>query len=298
MASYNKLPGNGPEQPSLLDDNLIQPDEMTSQPYIIPEPAAPAASEPLRPKVVQPQIPVNTNSHMFQINFYRAYFNLDSDTFFRKIQRALNPLNSSFSATADDDENVTELYGFFWITGTLIFLMFVSSTGSNILSQWLHSDAEDGEKYEYSFELLTKSISLFYGYNLVVPVLLFLITSFVFKFPQKISLTTVISIYGYTNILWFPITIVNFLIVIFISNQKHHLMLNILEWIIVLVSGAVTGLSNLTKLSPIIHKNCLLLNDGNASVANKQYLTLIGGLALAHLLFTILVKVSFFGIKV
>ncbi|KAG2735445.1 hypothetical protein G9P44_001659 [Scheffersomyces stipitis] len=292
MASYNTLP----VEPSLLDeDNLIQPDEMTAQPYTIPDSSPAPFSEPLQPSVNKSQA-TSAKSHMFQINFYRSYFNLDTDTFLQKIQRASNPLNSAFAGDEDTDE-VTELYGFFWITGTLIFLMFVSATGSNILANWLHSDPEN-KPYEYSFELLSKSIFLFYGYNLVVPLILYLGTAFLLKFPNTLPLTKVISIYGYTNILWFPITAINFLIVVFISNKKHHLMLNFLEWIIVLISGTITGLSNITKLSGVIHKNCLLLADGDASSANRQYMTIIGLLVIAHALFTILVKISFFGIKV
>ncbi|CUM51526.1 unnamed protein product [Debaryomyces tyrocola] len=234
---------------------------------------------------------------MFQINFYRKFFELDTMTFFEKIKRALNPINKSTSVSDDNDDNeVTELYGFIWITGTLIFLMFVSSTGANILSEWIHSD---DKKYEYSFELLTLSISLFYGYNVLVPLVLYVLTTWVLKFPHRLSLTKLISVYGYTNILWFPITAINFLIVVFVNNKNHRLIWNFLEWAIVLASGFVTGLSNLTKLSPIIKKNSLDLTQESAvNQANRLYMIIMVLLAIAHLLFTILVKISFFGISV
>lgn len=231
---------------------------------------------------------------MFQIAFYRKFFDLDSDEFFQKISRALNPLNPLFEDNGNEG-HVTELYGFFWITGTLIFLMFVSSTGSNILADWLYSDDGD-QKYDYNFDLLTLSISLFYGYNLLVPFLLYGITSYVFKFPNRLQLTSLISIYGYTNILWIPITLVNFFIVIFISNKKHSLILNLLEWIIVIVSGAITGLSNFRKIGPLIQRNTLVMNETDLGSANKQYYIILGALAVAHILFTVLVKISFFGI--
>lgn len=230
---------------------------------------------------------------MFQINFYRKFFDLDSETFFQKIQRALNPLNPSFD---DVESEVDELYGFFWITGTLIFLMFVSSTGSNILSEWIHDN--DGEKYEYSFDLLTMSISLFYGYNILVPLILVLSTSFLLKFPTSLSLTKLISIYGYSNILWIPITLINVLIVVFVNNKNHHLILNLLEWLVVSASGVITGLSNLSKIGPQIHRNTLLVNEGNPDAAKRQYILVMSCLGLAHLVFTMIVKFSFFGIKV
>lgn len=264
------------------------------------EPSTSSRSAQPQPEVIQPQIPINSsNSHMFQINFYRKFFDLDTNTFIEKIKKTLNPLDKSSSIDDNvSDDEITELYGFFWITGTLIFLMFVSSTGSNILFDWIHSDKKE-KKYEYSFELLTLSISLFYGYNILVPLALYVATTWLLKFPHRLSLTKCISIYGYTNVLWFPITVVNFLIVILLSGKDHHFILNLLEWLIVLASGLVTGLSNLTKLSPIIKKNCLDLVEGSAvEQANKTHLTIMAVLAIAHLGFAVFVKFSFFGISV
>lgn len=255
---------------------------------------------PLQPEVIKPQVPINAaNSHMFQINFYRQFFDLDTETFFHKLQRAMNPLDRSFSGESTDengtDNGPTELYGFIWITGTLIFLMFVSSTGSNIISSWIHSDGKDpSEKYEYKFDLLTLSVSLFYGYNLIVPVGLYAFTSWILKFPHKLPLLELISIYGYTNILWIPITVVNFVIAILVS-QKHNLMLNIIEWTIVVLSGFITGASNLSKLSPIIQRNCLLLAEADNIDSKKLHFILVGILAFLHLCFTVLVKICFFG---
>ena len=232
---------------------------------------------------------------MFQLHFYRRFFDLDTETFFRKIQQALNPFNGAQAVDDDLYASDSELYGFIWITGTLIFLVFVSSTGSNLLAEWLHP-TKKSQKYEYSFDLLTLSISLFYGYNVVVPALFWGFTTWFLKFPQPTSLIRVISIYGYTNILWVPITVLNLLIVLIVNNKKHHLLLNLLEWLVVLFSGLVTGLSNITKLRPIVQKNCLLLHEGDADASTKQAWAIIAGLAVAHAGFVLLVKISFFGI--
>ncbi|ODV77963.1 uncharacterized protein CANTADRAFT_26941 [Suhomyces tanzawaensis NRRL Y-17324] len=290
--SYDRIPSNGAEDSLIDQDNLIQPDDMGSQPYVVPSTAHETTPAP---PVIKPQLPLDTNSHMFQINFYRRFFDLDTETFFQKIQQAANPLNTSFSNSADEGNDSIELYGFIWITGTLIFLMFLSSTGANILSQWLHSDK--GLQYEYSFELLTLSISLFYGYNLIVPVLLYLGTRFITKFPEPYTLINVISIFGYTNLLWFPLTVVNFVIVIFINGQTHQSLLNILEWVAVLITGALTGLNNISKVLPLTKKNCMLINEGNPEAANRAVYVILAMLALVHLSFTVLVKITFFGIS-
>lgn len=251
-----------------------------------------SSQAPQAPQVIEPQIP-QPKSHMFQLNFYKKFFDLNTEDFFEKIKNAINPFNHQLNLIKEDDEEITELYGFFWITGTLIFLMFVSSTGSNLLSNWLHSKKD--KEYEYNFDLLTISISLFYGYNLIVPFILFSVTTWVLKFPERLSLTKMVSVFGYTNILWFPITIINFLIVLLINNEKHHTLLNILEWIIVSISGVVTGLSNLSKIGPVLLKNLSLIGDVDPQ---RNYYILMGSLIFAHMIFTVLVKISFFGISV
>lgn len=110
-------------------------------------------------------------------------------------------------------------------------------------------------------------------------------------------LTKVVSIYGYTNILWVPITLVNFLIVIFVNNEHHRALLNLLEWIIVAVTGAITGLSIITKIGPVVRKNSLLLANGDEKKAKSLQFAVLGALIVAHVSFVVLVKVSFFGIK-
>lgn len=238
-----------------------------------------------------------TSGHMFQMGFYSKYFDLDSDTFFRKLKKSMNPLELSFMLSGDDavlGDETTELYGFFWITGTLVFLVFVSSTGSNILASWLDDSKE--AKYQYSFDLLTITSALFYGYTVAMPTLLFVVTSFVFHFEKRLSLVKLISLYGYTNVLWFPITLINFVLVGLVG-KNHRLATNLLEWIIVLLSGVVTGMSNLVKIAPMVKENCMVVTNESTMPLRKRYYTIIGLTALIHLGFSVLVKVVFFGIK-
>jgi hypothetical protein len=285
------------ETPDLIDN---QNDFQSNPSYIVPDEQVDFSTNSTY-HTNQESTPIaNTSStsgfnksNIFQIGFYHQYFDLDSDIFFVKVQRALNPLTGEFE---NENENDNELYGFFWITGTLIFLMFVSSTGSNLLLEWIHSS--EGEKYNYSFDLIFTSIILFYSYNLIVPGILYVYTTMTLKFPHKLRLTKIVSIYGYTNILWFPITLINFFIVVLINNDSHHILLNIIEWVIVLSSGAITGLSNLKKISPKVQENCLLLSNGDGQLANKQYWKIIVGLIIAHLVFTIMVKICYFGVVV
>ncbi|KAF7582964.1 Yip1 domain family protein [Clavispora lusitaniae] len=231
------------------------------------------------------------HGHMFQMGFYRRFFDINTDEFFEKVRLALNPFNNA-SAVAGVDED-SELYGFIWITATLIFLMFVSSTSSNLVSHWLYSDKDDG-KYEYDFSLLTMSIIMFYGYTALVPFLFFAATTWFMKFEERFSLTRVISIYSYANVLWFPVTVANFILVVFVSSSKHHKLLSALQWILVAASGAVSGLSIVVKLRPLILKNTRGLSGDGTAEDQKRLRLLISVLIAAHVAFTVLVKVLFF----
>jgi hypothetical protein len=281
--SYNTV-----SQPveSLVDDNYVENDED----IIVPDQPKPRTTATTTLSSSRTPIPSSKASNLFQISFYRQYFDLDSDIFFNKVQKSMNPISNEFN-----NEESNELYGFIWITGTLILFMFVSSTGSNILSAWIHSTT--GSKYNYNFDLIFSAIWLFYGYNIIVPLLLTLSTSYWLKFPQSLSLTKIISIYGYTNILWIPITLLNLIVVVFINNEKHGVGLNIIEWLIVATSGVVTGLSNVKKISPDLKENCLLLHNNDPLKANRLFMGIVVALSIAHTLFSVIVKITFFGIQ-
>lgn len=231
------------------------------------------------------------------MTYYRQFFDLNTEDFFGKIVLALNPFNNASVVAGQDNDDTTELYGFIWITATLIFLMFVSSTGSNLMSDWLHSGKDDA-KYEYLFDLLTISMSLFYGYTVIVPVVLYAVTTWVMKFPHPLSLTRLVSVYSYANVMWIPITAANFVLVVFVSNSSHHRLLNLLEWLLVALTGAVTGLSILLKVRLILLKNSLAMDADGSTEGNKKYKVLVFALAVAHVAFTVLVKILFFGISV
>lgn len=249
------------------------------------EPAAASISAPLQGS----ESGSSSNSHMFLINFYRRYFELDSEIFLKKLRTAANPFKE-MEEYRDEPLN-NEIYGFIWITGTLVLMMFISTTGTNLL---LWNPAH--EKFSYDFNLLTKSVTIFYGYNLIVPALLYIASGWIFKFPEPVPLVHTISVYGYTNILWLPITGINFLIVLLVHVEEQKTLISILEWTIVGVSGAITCFSNLHQLSPIIKRNCLINADNNLELATRQHTLIIGSLAVAHILFTIIVKWSYFGI--
>lgn len=228
------------------------------------------------------------------MSFYTRFFDVNTEDFFGKLLLALNPFSHASVMASQADDESTELYGFIWINATLVFLMFVSATGSNLLAQWLHS-GDDTKTYTYNFGLLTASVSIFYGYTVLIPTILYAVTTFVMHFQDRLSLTRLISIYSYANVLWIPPTAANIVLAVFISKLKHHVLLNALQWLLVMVSAVASGLSIVLKTRPIIVKNSLA--SGDADAGRRQQMILLAAIVLAHAGFAVVLKVLFFGIQ-
>lgn len=231
---------------------------------------------------------------MSLLNFYSRYFDLTTDDFIGHVRLALNPFdNNSILRSEENDQETTELYGSVWVTATLIFAVFVSATASGLVA---HALSGSTRKYEYQYDLLNTSFLLFYGYTFLAPLALYAITTWGMKFEQQLSLSRLVNIYGYSNVLWLPITVANFLLVVLVSKQQL-VLLNTLQWVVALLSGFITGLSILSKVRSVILANILALANGDNDEAVKKHRILVFVLAGAHIVFTIVVKVCFFGIK-
>lgn len=225
---------------------------------------------------------------MFQISFYSQYFDINTEDFFAKIRLALNPFDHS-SALQTDDDQATELYGFIWINATLVFLMFVSSTGSNLLALWLHSDDTDAP-YEYNFKLLTSSIIYFYGYSILAPLAFWGLSKYVANFEKPVSLTRLISVYSYSSVFWIPTTVANIILAVFISKKTHKTLLAALQWALVALSGVLSGLSIAWKVRPIVQDNMARENVDDAKKTKAMVLFFMA----LHLVFSALIYVIFF----
>lgn len=247
-----------------------------------------APLDPTTPLNETRQTSKSTSSHMFQISFYSQYFDINTEDFFVKIRQALNPFDHS-SALHTDEDQATELYGFLWINATLVFLMFVSSTGSNLLALWLHSDDTDAP-YEYNFKLLTSSIFYFYGYSVLAPLAFWGFSTYVAKFDKPLSLTRLISVYSYSSVFWIPTTVANIILAVFISKKTHKLLLVILQLILVGLSGIFSGLSIAWKVRPIVQDNMARDNEEDAKKTKAMILTLMA----LHTGFSVLIYVIFF----
>lgn len=248
----------------------------------------------VQPDVIKPQ----SNLNIFHISFYSRFFDLNTEDFFSNLRSNLHPANRAAAERDAEEDTTTELYGAIWVTATLVFAMFVSSTASNIVSHWEYADLED-PKYEYQFDLLTSSMFLFYGYIIIVPFAIFGLTRWKSNSTgvSRFSVTKLISIYGYSNMLWFPITIVNFVLMVLINNKKNKVLLNSLEWAVVMATGVITTHGLFIRVKPILLKELAPQAEADSEEARKIRKGILLPLGAVHLGFAALVKISFFGLK-
>ncbi|ODV95213.1 hypothetical protein PACTADRAFT_49953 [Pachysolen tannophilus NRRL Y-2460] len=222
---------------------------------------------------------------LFSTNYYRQFFDLNTAEFFTNCYKSINPFNQLQDSELNE---VGDLYGAIWITGTLIVLLFFSNSLSNLIMEWLNHKDTNNKNY---FNLLVFSINLLYGYLFIIPLLLYVLLRFYFKLSFILPLSKIISIYGYSNIWWIPAA---FLSIVRGILSNHQILKRILEWCLIGFGGILSGLSIFTKLFSILQQS--FSTGSSIGPESLKYTYLISGfLGLCHIGFTIAVKVSFFG---
>lgn len=216
----------------------------------------------------------------FSLNYYRRYFDLNTSSFFGNCWRSVNP---AYKMSSQEFQQVGDMYGAIWITATLIFLLFFCNSFAELL-------AGDSDKQGVNyFKLLLSSINLLYGYTFIVPIVLWLILRFYFQIVNLIPLTKLISIYGYSGIMWIPAALLS----IFRGLLSSHPFLDgCLKWTCILLGMILSGISIFTKINQYLN----IIFAGEDPHARKSHvLLLLGALGLAHFGYSIGVKVCFFG---
>ncbi len=113
--------------------------------------------------------------------------------------RALVPTSSYFYSASGVDasgaDDKPDLYGPFWITSTLVFLMAATGNFASYLS------TDTGKVWQYDMEKLSVAATVFYSFILPVPILVYFALR---QFAQPKPLVLIISLYGYSLISFLP----------------------------------------------------------------------------------------------
>jgi hypothetical protein len=131
--------------------------------------------------------------------YWQYYFDLDQYEFKARAIGALHPTSPSF---LNQILQKPDLYGPFWISTFLVFLIDVS--GQFFAMLWGAILGDKGRAL-YDFENLGFAASLIYSVLLIFPVYVSLVNRL---FGSDVGLGTAICIYGYSNLSWVLATLV------------------------------------------------------------------------------------------
>lgn len=281
---------------SLLDIESTQPalnpQSLSFQDFSVSSSAAAAAGPPppsasgaigssmLKPgSVLQPSTgfedagaprPAATASGFWSIKYYQPLFDVDTLQVLNRIKGSLlpRPKGAFFELVAANPD----LYGPFWISTTLIFVMAMTGNLASYIS-FVPSPAHP--KWTYNFNQLTLAGSVVYSYVTLLPLLYWLLLRY---YEASKKLVDVICIYGYTLSIFVPISI----LCVIPSNA--------LRWLLVLIGGAVSAVFLLSNFHAHL-ADCFPYGEGDAK--RKMYL-LLGSMSVFHVVLLLLFKVYFF----
>jgi len=167
------------------------------------------------PVVSQPE-----NYKFYNIEYYQFLFNVDSKEVGQRLLRSLFPYPPNFIDTMRANPDI---YGPFWITSTVVFLMFAAGNFGGYLNWVFYGNHSN--KWSPNFSLVSVSAFAIYGYQIIVPLLLWIVSKFL-----KIGLTLLdcLCIYGYALSIYIPVA------VICVAPSE------IVRWVIVGVAGLIS----------------------------------------------------------
>lgn len=255
------------------DDTYVPPvDRMTTKAYIPPdeeETPLKVNTIPLQPTVADTVNEAEDGKGFFA--YYSQYFQVTPQQLKTRLRSALFlPISSDV-----EEQSNPELYAPIWITASVIAALFFSRSFKNLLVGIIKGELPTATAYS----TLSHSFLLFYGYVVLVPVLLSFLIKYGFKRSMESSVITIMSYYGYSNVIWIPVALLSILS----GVLPQGVGTTVFQWICVVVGGGFSGTVIYRQLQPL-HE---LLEE-------KQYKSLLIILGILHLLFSVAVKMTFF----
>jgi hypothetical protein len=159
---------------------------------------------------------------MFSVEYYTPYFEVTTVQVGARMKSALNPLqNDIFKSTY---ETTPDLYGPFWISTTLVFLIGMTSN----LNSFLGKSNGSENPYHKDYAILSIASTLVYAYVTLAPVAVFASTKY--WATSSLSLLRLFSVYGYAILAFVPASIL-------CSIPSAPV-----QWIVVLLAILVSGI--------------------------------------------------------
>lgn len=245
-----------------------------------------------------PRQPAPTNdASIFSFAYYSNLFDVDTKQVLGRCLLALNPFSQTRFFASDGTDGIIgsgygdekpDLYGPFWISTTVIFALFFSSSLTGVFYSMYK-----GTKYEYKFEVLSGAATILYSYTFIWPVLLYFIIRHVVITAQRetVSVVKLCCVFGYSNIIWVPVAI----LAVSPLAGAFPSVADLVRWLVVGFGYAFSVVFLLKNLKPIL----INTNEGSAlnadTEAKKQGYFMLGLIALLHVALAISIKYLFFG---
>ncbi|RKP05637.1 hypothetical protein THASP1DRAFT_32525 [Thamnocephalis sphaerospora] len=164
----------------------------------------------------QPAVPASNS--MFNLDYYRQYFNVDTNQVLTRAKASIVPSGSFIDATA----LTPDLYGPFWIPTTVIFTCFVTSSIAGSIAAYLSQ-----KPYAYDLGVLSFAVTTIYTYVGGMSLAVWLAAKYT---GCQASWLELISVYGYGMTVWIPVSVL------------CVLPYNSLRWLLVIAGAAISGL--------------------------------------------------------
>lgn len=193
-------------------------------------------------------------SFFLSLNYWQKYFDINEIDMKQRLISMKNPNSIELSNIISEK---MDLYGPFWISTTIIFLVFAFGNLSRYFSN-----------LDYKYEFIASSCSLIWGYSIIIPFIIY----FILKFKgSNTSLMNLICVYGYSLLYFMPFIIIS------------AVPIRLMQWLLLLAGGVLSGL--------FLKQNTknILSNSNEISIIILSVMAFLFQLSLA-----VFIKISFY----
>mmetsp|Transcript_9875 Transcript_9875/g.15013 ORF Transcript_9875/g.15013 Transcript_9875/m.15013 type:complete len:296 (-) Transcript_9875:128-1015(-) len=145
-------------------------------------------------KLDSPTTPGNSidpsNAKCWHVEYYQTYFDVDTKDELHRLRKALFPFRSGAFYDPDLNEK-PDLYGPFWITTTLAFLM--AAMGN--FAAYINTTAESVGAWSGDITRITEAATFLYTETTMVPILLYIVLR---SYSESKGMIELLSLYGYS----------------------------------------------------------------------------------------------------
>ncbi|KAJ6384471.1 hypothetical protein OIU78_027722 [Salix suchowensis] len=199
----------------------------------------------------------------FTVAAYKPYFDVDTTDVLERIKYSLFPFRGTFT---EKTVNNPDLYGPFWICTTLIFVAASIGTFVTYIAHKLQK-----KEWNYDINLVTWSAGVFYGYVLLVPLVLYVILKY---FSAPSGLVQLFCLYGYSLFVFIPALCLSVIPV------------EIFRWVIAGVAGFMSATFVALNLRAHIMS------------AGERWFFIVAGIFLLQLALSVILKLYLFTVTV